>query len=333
MNKTPYNSISKSLYEESIRKMCVSSLSIPTFLAQSMGYLPFSFNKSSNSLQFKFLSFPMLSLIFHSLLSVTWISFYVLHNIVVISGSPSKRAASATAFSSYLGIMAVATFGTSAIRLYCLIKRKEIISFYEQFKPTVLNVLLHSPKASKELENWRSKMHKESFTTLRITISVAIIFTIYALILVILQFGNVNQELWQWFESFAVLCASIIAALYSALIIWLSQVVYLIRLGFKALEHSQGLKNASDQNKAQNNLKVFWELKLENEVTSDSNGQEFFVRQFLELREMVKTINSVFGLPMIISLGGLTCFGILYTFFFLAMLSNAPFFPLHAFLT
>jgi len=83
---------SKFLPEESLRKIFVSSLSFPTFLAQSTGYLPLSFDKSSNSLQFKFLSLPMLFLIFHSALSVTWICFNAIQNTVIMSDGSNKKA-------------------------------------------------------------------------------------------------------------------------------------------------------------------------------------------------------------------------------------------------
>jgi len=311
--KTSYKNFnSKFLHEESVRKLFVSSLSVPTFLAQSMGYLSLSFNKSSNSLQFKILSLPMLSFIFHSALSLTWICVYVIQNIVIMSaGSNKKASSSATVSSTSFGIMALATIGTSAIRIYCLFKYKEIISFYEQLKSIISNVLLNSPKVSidKKFAYWSSKMNaKGSCTPIRSTISVLIIFIAYASIVIVSQVGNQQNQssLWQLFESLALVCACVIASLYSALIIWLSQIVYLIRLGFKGLEDCGA---------------VSWD------------GDECFARRFLELRELVKIVNSLFDIPMMISLGGLSAYGIIFEFFLLEIWNNASLFPLATFLT
>jgi len=140
-------------------------------------------------------------------------------------------------------------------------------------------------------------------TPIQITISVSIIFILYALPVVVLQIGN---------NGMALNCACIIASLYSALIIWLSEIVYLIKLGFKCLEYSGTEKNASNRiNTKRSFLKsVFW------------NGQECFARQFFDLQELVKIINSLFNISMMISLGGLTAYGIIYAFFLLEIWKN-----------
>jgi len=188
------------------KNICV--IVIRSHISRSIHGLPFlSFNKSSNCLHLKFLSLPMLSLIFYSALSVTWIGFYVIQNTVIMSAGSNKKASnSATVSSTYLGIMALATFCTSATRVYCVIKYKEIICFYEPLKSTISNVLVNSPKArnGNELAYWSSKMNaKGCCTPIQITISVSIIFIVYALRVVVFQIGNQKHQstLWQWFEA------------------------------------------------------------------------------------------------------------------------------------
>jgi len=341
--KTLYNPNSKSLYKESIQKLFISSLSFPTFLAQSMGYLPLSFNKSTNCLRLKPLSIPMLTLIFHTCFNLSYMTYYFIHldtfALIVGAKSPSSpNKTSCTMMYLNLGNMILGTGATFLIRMSCVFKSKDIISFYDQLKSTLSNVLLNSPLSLKELSLWKSKINKE-LSPVWTTTFVAFLFALYTFVVISYLFhvttlANVDDNqtlLWKWFGVLAVVACSIATALYSALLIWLSSIVGLIRLGFNALEQSFVPIN----NKLINVHNIFWTSKLANHNKAailngpPTDPQEYFLSQFLELKELVQSINCIFSIPIIISLGGLMGFWIFYGFLSITVYgSDLPFLAL-----
>jgi len=261
--------------------------------------------------------------------------------MALISGvnSNSNQSSSAAFISTYLVNIILATLATSGIRLCCLIKYKEIISFHEQLKSILSRVFLNSPIVDKELiAPWKNKMNKET-PPVRTTPIIALCFLVYAFIAVVIHFRDIYEvfgnPFWKWFASLPLILGRLITVLYSGFLLWITQVVSLILMGFEALEHysPHGTTiNNSPEKEAEKSLKVLWDFKLLNKgISDDANGQECFVHRFLELLELIKIINSGFGLPMIgmiITLGGITCY---YTFILLIIWSSALTLSLHAF--
>jgi hypothetical protein len=331
----------KQIFEKIIQESIVDSMSFPTKLAQLMGYLPLTFDRRTNTLKFSYYSVPFFVFLFHLAFSFCWSAFYftnmtgfrdIMHN--------NKPQNSFTLTLTYLGSLIISTISSSIIRVICFSKRENIMEFYRQFTriimhlaiPTEMQLLADDIQSSIKVTKFRERLQdaKKEMHPIWVftTVALAASFISSSFITVWIQFqaeSSVHSTLWwKLYGNLGIFFSNIVSILYSAMLIWLARLVICIRIAFRCLqdEIERDLQRLKSYDIALTEPQLVY-CNLQSKLNySYTRTVEYFISNYMSLRENVKKLNEIFAYPIMINLAGLCFYWILHSFAGIASFVN-----------